>query len=80
MVTSSIVAENFHSRQQIGGLNIQFRRRLQIYFAANLYQFRKPWQGSFLSLRPGSNTVLHMCQIQFNQLGSCEVRRLIRAY
>ena len=27
-------------------------------------------------LRPGSNAVLHMSRTQFNQLGSCEVRRL----
>ena len=27
-------------------------------------------------VRPGSNAVLHMSRTQFNQLGSCEVRRL----
>ena len=27
-------------------------------------------------IRPGSNAVLHMSRTQYNQLGSCEVRRL----
>ena len=29
-----------------------------------------------VQVRPGSNAVLHMSRTQFNQLGSCEVRRL----
>ena len=29
-----------------------------------------------LSLRPGSDAVLHMSRIEFNELSSCEVRRL----
>ena len=33
---------------------------------------------SLRSLRLGSNAVLHMSGTQFNQLGSCEVRRLIQ--
>ena len=28
------------------------------------------------SLRPGSDAVLHMSRIEFNELSSCEVRRL----
>ena len=28
------------------------------------------------TLRPGSDTVLHMSRIEFNELSSCEVRRL----
>ena len=28
------------------------------------------------TLRPGSNAILHMSRTLFNQLGSCEVRRL----
>ena len=29
--------------------------------------------------RPGSDAVLHMSRIEFNELSSCEVRRLNRA-
>ena len=30
----------------------------------------------YMSLRPGSDAVLHMSRIEFNELSSCEVRRL----
>ena len=34
------------------------------------------WIGFLWTIRPGSNAVLHMSRTQFNQLYSCEVRRL----
>ena len=35
-------------------------------------------RGQSLRVRPGSNAVLHMNRTQFNQLSSCEVRRLTK--
>ena len=31
---------------------------------------------AIISIRPGSDTVLHMSRIKFNELSSCEVRCL----
>ena len=33
-----------------------------------------------LELRPTTDAVLHMSRIEFNELSSCEVRRLNQAY
>ena len=33
-----------------------------------------------LELKPSSDAVLHMSRIEFNELSSCEVRRLNQAY
>jgi len=44
-------------------------------FSACDQHFKSHWHVN-KRIRPGSNAVLHMSRIQFNQLGSCEVRRL----
>ena len=33
-------------------------------------------KGLIMNFRPGSDAVLHMSRIEFNELSSCEVRRL----
>ena len=46
--------------------------------AINFYKEGLTYDDTHIPVRPGSNAVFHVSQTQFNQLGSCEVRRLTR--
>ena len=68
------------------GIALKFSALALISHLLKLCELRWSIMSSYLSpqfkyttfhiFRPGSNAVLHMSRTQFNQLGSCEVRRL----
>ena len=49
---------------------------LEILFCRVIFNFDNQSYIFMQYLRPGSDAVLHMSQIEFNELSSCEVRRL----
>ena len=64
------LSRTFHEREKIQEVSLNEKKDKSILtclsFTLNVFQ----------TFRPGSDAVLHMSRIEFNELSSCEVRRL----